>query len=574
MAAGSSRSGYRNVLRHPDYRLLIGRYGLSATGSWAYNVALVVFVFEQTNSAGWVAATSLGRMVPALLLSPYAGVLAERFERRRVMLVSDVVAFTLMLVLAAVVLVEGPVILAIMLAALTSITTLVDEPSSAAMIPQLVGEDDLAAANGLSSMLENLTVLVGPALGAALLFVAPTWLVFLINSLSFAGGALLLSRMGARSKATDVTEGGEAGFFKQLAVGFKAILSSATASVLVAFSMLASFVYGTDTVLFALIGEKVGIGANGYGYLMAGLGVGGVLAAGLVNRLAAIPRLGVVITVGMAVYCLPTALLAYIDNAQAAIGLQVLRGAGTLVVDVLAVTALQRALAPHLIARVFGVFWSLIIGSIALGAALAPVVLNGSGLDGTLLTIGLGVPALVLATGPWLLRMDRKAVHRLAELNPRIQLLEVLGIFQGASRPSLERLAAGVTEVAYEPGDVIIREGQPADALYVLTTGEVAVSARGEAGSARRIRTMNAPSYFGEIGLLQRIPRTATVKALEPVTVYRIEGDDFLDALTGNTAAPSFLKAARSRLERTHPTLAQTVEETGVVDQPEREPAP
>lgn len=252
--------------------------------------------------------------------------------------------------------------------------------------------------------------------------------------------------------------------------------------------------------------------------------------------------------------------MAFIDSTGVTIALQVVRGAGTLVVDVLAVTALQRTLAPHLIARVFGVFWSLIIGAIALGAATAPLLLDATNLDGTLLAVGVGVPALVLASGPWLLRMDHAAVDRLAELTPRIRLLEVLGIFQGATRPALERLATGVTEVPFEPGDMIIREGDAADALYVLTDGEVAVSARGEAGSSRRIRTMNAPTYFGEIGLLQRIPRTATVKALEPVAVYRIDGEDFLDALTGNAAAPSFLKAARTRLARTHPLLAEDLD--------------
>ena len=559
MAATASAGGYRSALRHRDYRLLMSRYTVSAIGSWAYNVALVVFIFDQTGSAGWVAAASLGRFIPALLLSPYAGVVAERFERRQVMLISDLVAFVLMLLLAGVVLLQGPVVLAIVLAGMTTVTTLVDEPSSAAMIPQLVGEDDLAAANGLSSAVENLTVLVGPALGAALLLVASPAGVFVVNSLSFAAGALLLSRMAARSTATDVTEGGEAGVRSQLAVGFKAIGSSATAAVLVAFSVLASFVYGTDTVLFALVAEKVGIGVDGYGYLLAGLGVGGLLAAGLVNRLASVPRLGVVITIGMAVYCLPTAALAFTESAAVAIGAQVVRGAGTLIVDVLAVTALQRTLAPNLIARVFGVFWSLVISAIALGAAMMPPLVNAAGLDGALLVVGVGIPVLVLASGPWLLKMDRAAVTRLAELEPRIRILEVLGIFQHASRPTLERLAAGVTEMTADTGAVIVREGEPADALYVLTSGEVAVSARGEAGSARRIRTMNAPSYFGEIGLLQRIPRTATVKALEPVTLLRLGGEEFVDALSSNPAAPSFLKSARSRLARTHPTLADQV---------------
>ena len=551
-----SKSGYRSALRHRDFRLLMARASVSGIGSWAYNVGLVVYIYDKTHSAGWVAAASLGRFIPALIASPYGGVIAERFERRRVLVMSDAAATLFMALLAVVALVDGPVLLILILAMLTTLTTVVDQPANSALVPQVVGESDLAAANGLNSAIENLSVLAGPALGALLLLVGDPALLFIINALTFGFSTFLVLRMRTTSTASDVTEGGSAGFFQQLAVGFRAIGSSKTAAILVAFSVLASFVYGTDTVLFALLGERTGIGADGYGYLLAGLGAGGLLAAGLVNRLAAVPRLGVVITVGMAVYCVPTALLAFTDSAQVAIGVQVIRGAGTLVVDVLAITALQRALAPELISRVFGVFWSLVIGAIALGAAVMPPLLALTSLDTTLLVVGLGVPLAVLATGPWLLAMDRDAVARLAELAPRIKVLEVLGIFAGASRPILERLAANATEVDVATGGVIVREGQPADALYVLTGGEVAVSARGEAGSARRIRTLNAPGYFGEIGLLRQIPRTATVKALEPVTLLRIEGDDFLESLNGTTAAPAFLESARARLARTHPTLA------------------
>jgi CRP-like cAMP-binding protein len=66
---------------------------------------------------------------------------------------------------------------------------------------------------------------------------------------------------------------------------------------------------------------------------------------------------------------------------------------------------------------------------------------------------------------------------------------------------------------------------------------------------------MEAGSYFGEIGVLERIPRTATVTALDECELYRIEGDAFLDALATSSATPSLLAGARTRLARTHPSL-------------------
>src|SRR5687767_7976942 len=83
------QGGFRAALRHRDFRVLMARFVISGIGSWAYNVALIVFVFEQTQSAAWVGAVTIGRFIPTLLISPYAGVVAERFERRKVILFSD-----------------------------------------------------------------------------------------------------------------------------------------------------------------------------------------------------------------------------------------------------------------------------------------------------------------------------------------------------------------------------------------------------------------------------------------------------------------------------------------------------
>jgi CRP-like cAMP-binding protein len=155
--------------------------------------------------------------------------------------------------------------------------------------------------------------------------------------------------------------------------------------------------------------------------------------------------------------------------------------------------------------------------------------------------------------------MDRTAVRRLAELAPRIRILEQLGIFAAGSRASLERLASACTETSAPADEVIIREGDPADAFYVLLTGEVAVSAKGEGQRSRRLRVMGPGTYFGEIGLLAQMPRTATVRALQNCTLYRIPGPDFIDALTTSTASGGLLEGAKTRLARTHPSYAPTL---------------
>lgn len=553
----TARNGYRSALRHRDFRILMVRYLTSGVGSWAYVVALVALVYDQTGSPAWVAAISIARLGPQFVLGSYAGVVAERFERTRVMLLADLGALVAMAGLIVVALTDAPVLIAIVLAALTSSSTIMDEPAVAALVPQVVGEEDLAAANGLYRVIDNLNVIAGPAVGAGLLVVVGTAGTFAVNAATFVVAAVLVSRLRVRSTPTDVTEGGRAGVLGQLAVGVRAMSQSRSAVVLVTFSVLAAVVWGVDTVVFPVLGTQLGLGANGFGYLVAGLGLGGVLAGTFINRVARIPRLGAVIAVAMLAFSIPTALLVVVDMAPVAFALQVVRGASVLVADVLAVTALQRALPADRISRVFGAFLTLQIGGMVIGALGTPVLLAVLGLDATLLLVGAGVPVVVLLSTPRLIAVDRDAVQRLAQLAPRISLLEHLEIFEHAPRAVLERLAAAAQDVNADGGTRIVREGDAADALYVLVSGQVAASARGEAGSARRLGTMSAPTYFGEIGLLEGIPRTATVKALEPCILYRIEGEAFLAALTSTPAATAFVESAQTRLAELRRTTGE-----------------
>jgi CRP-like cAMP-binding protein len=548
--------GIRGALRHRDLRLLFGGLVISASGSWAYNVALLAYVFERTGSLGWVGAAGLGRFVPALLFSTYGGVVAERFERVRVMVASDLVCLAFQAALCVAAALTAPAWVAILLAACTSIGNVVYNPAVAAMLPEVAGEDDLVAANALNGTIENLVVVVGPAIGAGLLALGSASLAFGVNAASFGVSALLVSQLRARSRPVDVTEGATAGVWKQMAVGVQAVFSSGAARVLVMFSVLASFVYGTDTVLLVGVSDaQLGTGPKGFGYLLAGLGVGGILMALVVDRLASSRRLAWIITGGMAVYCLPTAVLVAVHSPGVAFVLEVVRGGGTLVVDVLAITALQRAVPDDVIARVFGVFFALVLGAISLGTIVTPPIVNGPGLHTALYIMGIVPVAIGLLGLPALLRIDRDSAARLEELEPRIALLGRLGIFASANRAVLERLAAACAPVAFAAGDVIVREGDEADALYVVVSGHVDVKSRGEAGVEEHIRVMDAGSYFGEIGLLERIPRTATVTALDDVELYRIDGDAFLDAIETGSASTSLLEGARTRLSRTHPSL-------------------
>jgi MFS family permease len=553
------RVGYRSLFRNRDYRLLFTGLTISMSGSWAYNVALVVFVFNATHSAAWVAAASMTRFLTALVTSPIGGLVADRVERVRLMVTLDMLALSFQAALAVVAGLNGPVILAIVLAALTSVSTSSYDPAARATTPAIVGEEHLAAANSAQSAVENLSIIVGPAIAGVLLLFSPAAVVFAINAATFGFSALVVSRMRMRSRPSDISEGGAVGPLKQMAEGVRAFVSSPVVILLAGFSILASFVYGTDTVLFVVVSKnQLGTGSTGYGYLLAALGVGGILIAGFMNRVAAAPRLGAIIVIGMAVYCLPTSLLTIVHAPWIAFLLEVIRGAGTIVVDVLAITALQRLVNPDVVARVFGVFFALVLAAISLGALLMPILLGSVGLNTTLLIMGFAIPALSVAAYPWIRVLDATAQRELSAIAPRIATLQALDIFAGATRAAFERLARSAVEETVDAGTVLIREGADADDFFVLTAGEVEVFAAGETGVERSLAVLGPPNYFGEIGLLGHRPRTATVKALAPCTLYRINGSDFVDAMTTATLSPTALGRAQARLARTHPSASLT----------------
>jgi MFS family permease len=544
---------FREVLRKRDLRLLYVSFAVSAVGSWSYNVALLAFVYERTHSLGWVGATTLGRFVPLLVVAPYAGVIAERVERVGLLWRSDLLAGAIQAGLVLVAMADGSVTLAIVLGALTSIVTSVNEPAAAALTAQYAGEDDLVAANALRGTLDSLVIVVGPALGALMLALGSAAAVFAINAVSFVVSAAVIFRLRERSRPSDVTDGGTVGPLKQIADSIRAIREAPAAVPLLALCALASFLYGTDTVvLVAAADQRLGLGPDGFGLLLGGLGIGGLLMAPFIERASAAARLSAILIAGMAAYCLPTLVLALTTSPELGFAAQVIRGAGTLVVDVLAITAIQRAVAGNMVARVFGIFTALVLGSIALGTVAAPALSSALGLKGALVVLSVAPLALACLALPALLRIDQRAASRRATLAPRIAVLDKLGILQGASQAVLERLADAASEQDVAAGTDVVREGDPADAFYVVLDGDLDVTVRGEEAP---VRTQGGGTWFGEIGLLGGFARTATVTATTDARLLRVDGDAFLDALTTTPPAGVLLEGARSRLARTHPSL-------------------
>ncbi|MDN4175384.1 MFS transporter [Nocardioides sp. SOB77] len=547
-------------LRHRDFRLLMAAFTLSDIGGWAYTVALGVWVHDVTGSLGWVAAATACRFLPALLLSPYAGVVADRVEKVRLMVGLDLALAVLVAGNAALLALGAPVAVVVAVAGLTSVVGTAYEPAAVGLTPLVVGESDLAAANALRSVVDNVTVVLGPALAGLLLAVAGPPEAVAVNAASFLLSAAAMGAVRIRSGAEDVTEGGTVGVLGQLGAGVRAIVSSTPVTVLVGCSVLATVGYGLDSVL--LVGaadELLGTGAEGVGLLFAGLGLGGVLGAALVPWAERRARLAPVIVVGLVAYFLPLVVLVLLAEPAAAVAAMVVRGAGTVVVDVLALTALQRSLPQQVLARVSGAFESLLLGAVLVGSLAAPLLVAGLGLEGALWVAGLGTSVACLLAWPLLRLADADAD---APADDRVEALAACDLFEALPAGALEQLARGALRMSLEPGQLVVRQGDRADALYVVLAGRLSVGVDDATGT-RTMPMLGEGDHFGEIGLLHHRPRTATVATATTTVLLRIDGPAFRDALTRTAPSPALLSRAALRLARsTHGPLLDPLRET------------
>ncbi|HEY2518571.1 MAG TPA: MFS transporter [Streptosporangiaceae bacterium] len=545
----AARDGrYRDALRSRDLRLLVASFLIDQIGSWSYAVVLSVYIFDRTHSTQWLAIAGLCRWGPNLLLASYGGVIADRYQRTTVMIVSALVSAVLMTGMAVAIGTGAPIAYLLVIIALSSVALSPYRPAAGALTPEIVGERDLTAANSIFSGLENLVVVVGPAIGGLLLLTGRPVIGVAINAASFAVAAVIVARLKVRSKGSG---SGDGNAWQQFTTGIKALGTQPVALAIMLLATLDTAVYGASTVLYVPLSERLGTGPNGYSYLLAGSALGGVLGVALANRLSSAGRLAPVIMGSIGLQAFPFLLTVPVHSPALAAVLQVLSGVGMVIVDVLAITGLQRDLPGDVLSRVLGVFDTLALGAILLASLLTGILLAHTQVTVALIVVGAGVPVIALFGLPVLLRADRTSAAVARQLRPVVELLSRLDLLAGAERSTLERLAASSSRAILPAGEVVIREGDPADALFVLARGELAVQSSGEDGRPRQLPPVTAPGYVGELGLLHAIPRTATVTTSQESWILRIDGADFLSAVQAGRPSSALLVLAGARMART-----------------------
>jgi MFS family permease len=492
-------------------------------GTYAYAVALPVYAYH----AGGTRAVGLvffARFVLAALAAPWLGVLADRWSRRRLMLGADVLRCGIFAAMTAIAATGGSAYAIFVLAVSSTIISGAYPPARAALLPSLVDSpEELTSANLVGNSIATVGMLAGFALGGILLALSTPAAVFAVNGATFLWSIAFLLRIPADPPPERVTH---PRFLPELVEGFTTVVRWPALRTIVGLSAAQAMVEGALNVLVVVLALRVLHSGNAsVGWLNTGMGVGSMVGVGAVAVLASRRRLAGGFALGLLLWGFPLAITAATNTLPPAIILMALVGMGVMLVETNGLTLLQRSAKNEVLGRVFAVLQGLIFASMALGAVVAPALVTWLGPRGALLAAGLFLPALLVPTWPTLRRIDAEA--RIAD-GP-LALLRKIEMFSQLPEPILERLAAEATAVTVAAGQAVVSRGESGDHFYVIATGRAVVEL--DDGT---FLPLTHGDFFGEIALLRDVPRTATVRAVEPLQLYAIERDDFIATVTGH----------------------------------------
>ncbi len=368
------------LLRQTNFALFWTSGLVSAAGDWVLFTALPFFVYHLTGSPLATGAMFVAQTLPSLLWGPVGGVYADRWNRQQVMIVADILRGIVLLPLLLVRSAESVWIVYVVGFLEVSITQFA-APAETAILPTLVPETDLAAANSLNAMNDNLARLAGPALGGAAMATYGLPTVVMLDVASYVVSALLIAFLKPPVQAAALRE--HATIWGDWLAAMALVARRRPLAVLFGVTATAVVAEGVLTVLLVpFVKDLLGGGAADFGWLMTARGVGGIAGGLLVGMMASVLRPEKMLSAGLAGCGAILLAMVYFRSLWAGLALLVLVGIPGTAFIIGAQTLLQTNAPDEFRGRISGSF----------GTTLALASLAGMALGSTL-----GAPAGVAA---------------------------------------------------------------------------------------------------------------------------------------------------------------------------------
>ena len=521
-AAGAFASNARN----PNLRRAQLSFLAAWTAEWAFTVGLGIVAYRDGGATA-VGLVALLRMVPSAVVAPLAAPLADRGRRERVLVMVSAVRGTATAVAALIVGVDGPSTVVYALAVFSTIASTLYRPAHSALLPSLCRTGyELASANVVRGLLDSVATLVGPLLAAVLLQFTGVTVVFAVaaGASVWAAGLMLLVRYDAPPRPSAP---GKVSLLAEATDGVRAVARNRDLALLVGLAVAQTFTRGALTVFTVVVAiDLLGTGEPGVGALTAAVGAGAVVGSLAASLLVGTRRLAGWFGIGVALWGLPIALIGVFPAEAVALALLAFVGIGNALVDLGLFTLMARLAPDEVLARVFVVLESLGALTVGVGAIVASTLIELSDVRTALVVVGLVCPVLVAIAWRWLRPLDTSIGVRDRE----IELLQAVPMLSPLPLPAIEQLARGLQPVSVPAGTEVVRQGDVGDRYYVIESGTADVI-----GDGRLVATLGHGQGFGEIALLRRVPRTATIRAASELQLQALSRDHFLPVVTGYT---------------------------------------
>lgn len=397
------------LFRNRNFVLFFSGQLVSNTGNWLQLAAQSILVKELSGSSFMVGVTTAALFLPVLFLALPGGKLADRFDRRKLLIVTQLLALVATAALAALAALDVVTVAAVVVVALiVGIQYALSIPTMLALLPSLVTRGQLGMAIGMNSITYNVARVLGPSLATALVAGIGFGMAFALNSLSFVAliVALLLMRPRVEDAAAAPRDDGSIREALSYAWNDRTVRLLMIGVVTVSVAMDPVITLGP-----AFAQDVFGVSTAAAGYLVTAFGLGAIVAAFTVTRgfrthggarFDLLPRWSLIYAAGMIVF-------AFAPGMWVAIPALVVTGAGFLVTSTTWTTGIQEVVPPHLRGRVMGVWTLCFLGSRPFASMLDGAIgdLSSPRFAALLMVIPLVVVALVGA--PRVIRATRSS---------------------------------------------------------------------------------------------------------------------------------------------------------------------
>ncbi len=394
-------------LRHRSFRLFWTGQLISLAGTWVQDIAQNWLVYRLTGSPAMLGLVNFVGLVPAIPVTLWAGTLADRLNKRKLVLWSQVAMTAQAAILAALTLAGVVQVWHVMvLAFLFGVARAVDMPSRQAFVVEMVGKDDLTNAIALNSTIFNVARMAGPAAAGILIIAVGEGWAFAVNAASFIPVIIALAIM----KTPAVRHAVNGRPHEQIIEGLHYARTHTVIWVILALIGVSAFFVMPYSVLMPAFAKVILKGdADTYGWLMTCVGGGALAGALVVASLGPKSRRGALLTVGNITFPALVLVFAFVRRFDLAAGLLVVSGFFFVMQNSLANTLLQLEVPDRLRGRVMSIYFLVFMAAMRLGALQAGFVAHWLSVPAAI-ALGGGAALLFGAVVAWRVPALRKAI--------------------------------------------------------------------------------------------------------------------------------------------------------------------